>query len=154
MLINFNYFMSCTEEHHKAHGRTIDEIDVTIGKIQTALGNVQEGINTFLVANISSSQPIEDMHAYLVNYADISEHLHNVGEEDRAKHFLKISIDSALDYHKRISEFLVRAFRDMSRYCRKEDPGKSLDLMQVSCNMVQHLAMVQGYALTGSGNAE
>ena len=138
----------------RTHRRQLDEIEITRSYILAELGYTEQAWQTFIVAISSfSGIQIEDMEKYLEGYIQFAEHLHNAGEENRAKHFTSIAIKYALDYHKRISEHLVKAFQNLSTYYGSADPNKAQNLMQTSCDLVKHLAIVQGYSLTDSDTA-
>ncbi|SMP82415.1 hypothetical protein SAMN06295888_1491 [Desulfonatronum zhilinae] len=138
----------------RTHKRQLDDIDITRSYLLAELGYTDQAWETFLIAISSFSvTPIEHIEKYLEGYIQIAEHSNNAGNNDRAKHFASVAIQYALDYHKRISEHLAKAFRNLATYYQPTDPNKAQHLMQTSCDLVKHLAIVQGFALTNPDNA-
>ncbi len=139
------------ESHEINRARPIAEINITRANVLVELGRIQEAWNTFLV-NVywKSLTLIEDVMTFITNHANFAEHLDNVGQTQKAEHFAICGITYALDYHKRISEFLVRAFRDLSAYYHSSDFEKSVDMMKKSGEIFKNMMIVQSYAPKGS----
>ncbi|SMP81868.1 hypothetical protein SAMN06295888_1449 [Desulfonatronum zhilinae] len=138
----------------RKYNRQLDELEITRSYLLAELGYTDQAWETFLIAISSFSvTPIDNMEKFLEGYIQFAEHSNNAGNNDRAKRFASAAIKCALDYHKRISEHLVTAFRNLATYHGPADPKKAQHLMQTSCDLVKHLAIVQGFALTDSDTA-
>jgi tetratricopeptide (TPR) repeat protein len=130
------------------------KIEILRSYVLVELGQIQKGWEVFL-SNIytKSTGPIEELMGFIDPHLTFAEHLNNVGDTKQAKHFTASGIRYALDYHKRISEFLVRAFRDLSGYYQPTDLEKSVALMMKSGEIFKNMVVVQSYSPAGADPA-